>query len=176
MDRQVALEELHLNQRSGVVDRKGAEYYRVQHLVDCSIGSDAERQGEDRRSGEGGIAAELPERVCHVLREAVEDRKAALVAIGFVKLSDGSEVAARFGTGVGWGESAALVVGREKGEMGGDFGIEFGVCAPLSGKAGKQDAQGCHAWFSRRRAIMATVRLQFSVSAASCLRPARVME
>jgi hypothetical protein len=79
------------------------------------------------------------------LRQAVEDRKAALVAIDFVKLSDGSEVSARGGKGVGGGESVAFIVGREEGKVGCDFGIEFGVRTAFSLNAGEQDADEGHA-------------------------------
>ena len=123
-----------------------------------------------------GLWRSWRKRVGEILREGVEEGKAALVAIVFVELGDGAEVAAGGGEGVGRGEAAAFVVGGEQGEMGGDFGVEVAVRAPPPEKAGKQDAQGGHDSLSRRRAIMATVRAQFSVSAASCLRPARVME
>src|ERR1017187_5923308 len=125
---------------------------------------------------EGGIAAELAERVDEILGEGVEEGEASLIAIGLVELGDGAEVAAGGGEGIGGREAAAFVVGGEEREVGGDFGVEFGVGAAFAEEAREQDTQPGHDSLSSRRAIMATVRDQLSVSAASCLRPARVME
>src|ERR1039458_394432 len=125
---------------------------------------------------EGGIAAELAERVDEILGEGVEEGESSLIAIGFVKLGDGAEVAAGGGEGIGGRETAAFVVGGEEREVGGDLGIEFGGGAAPAQQARQENAQGGHGSLSSRRAIMATVRDQLLVSAASCLRPARVME
>ena len=78
--------------------------------------------------------------------------------------------------GIGGGEAAAFVIGGEQREVGGDLGIKFGSGAAFAEEAREQDAQGGHGSLSSRRAIIATVRDQLLVSAASCLRPARLME
>src|ERR1035438_9410822 len=77
---------------------------------------------------------------------------------------------------IGGSEAAAFVIGGEEREVGGHFRVEFGVGAASAEDARKEDAEGGHGSLSSRRAIMATVRDQLLVSAASCLRPARVME
>src|ERR1035438_3347732 len=111
-----------------------------------------------------------------VVGERVEEGEAALAAIGFVELGDGAEVAAGGSEGIGGGEAAAFIIGGEERKVSGDLGIEFGGGAASAQQARQENAQGGHGSLSSRRAIMATVRDQLLVSAASCLRPARVME
>src|ERR1019366_3668799 len=119
-------EELNLHERGGVAYRERAEDDGVEHLVDGGVGADAEREGQDGGGGEPGIVAELAERVGEVLGERIEEREAALAAIGFVELGDGTELAAGGGEGIGGGEAAAFVIGGEESEGGGGFGGEFG--------------------------------------------------
>src|ERR1019366_3042666 len=105
-----------------------------------------------------------------------EEGEAALIAIGFVELGGGAEVAAGGGEGIVGGEAAVFVVGGKEREVGGDLGVEFGRGAAPAQQARDENAQRGHGSLSSRRAIMATVRDQLLVSAASYLRPARVME
>src|ERR1039458_5696886 len=80
------------------------------------------------------------------------------------------------GGGSGGSGAGALVSGGEGGGVGGHFRVEFGVGAASAEDARKEDAEGGHGSLSSRRAIMAPGRGPVLVSAASCLRPARVME
>ncbi|SPE41295.1 hypothetical protein SBA3_420013 [Candidatus Sulfopaludibacter sp. SbA3] len=159
-----------------VADGQGAEDHGIQHLVNGGIGADPQCQRQDGCSGEGGTLAQLPQGVAEILRQGIEDGQAALFAMGLAHLRDRAKLAARLSAGGLGREAAPFTVGGEHVQVGGNFFIEACGGAKEATQAGQQDTQRRHASPSRRRFTMATVRDQFSASAASWRRPAAVME
>jgi hypothetical protein len=108
----------------GLADWQGPEDNGIEDLVYGGVGADSEREGEDGRRGESGSAAELAEGVAEVLREGVEERQAALVAVSFADLGDSAEFAAGAQAGFVRRESAALILGGQHLEVPGDFFVQ----------------------------------------------------
>src|SRR5262249_33132218 len=76
-------------------------------LVQAKAGggrADAEGQAEEREGGEPGAAAEDPQAEAQVLQRGLEERQAALFAVGLPDLLDPAELAQRL---------AARLLGRE---------------------------------------------------------------
>ena len=176
VDRLIVFQQLNLHQRGRVAHRKRAEDHRVQHLINRRIRADAERERQNRRRGEHRIVAQLSERVDQVLGQVVEEGEASLVAIRFVELRDGAEAAPRRRLRICRGEAAPFVIGNQQRKVCGNLASSSAPRPPSPENAGNEDAHPGHGSLRRSRAIISTVRDQLSVSAASCLRPVRVIE
>jgi len=86
--------------------RQHAQHQRVKQRENRRVGSDTERQRNDRRGREAGAAAQAAQRVADVFGETFEPREAALVAIGFLGVRHAAELAARGGAGFRLAHSA----------------------------------------------------------------------
>ena len=137
---------------------------------DCERADRGER--ESRRSQQG------PHRVTGVAAECVEPGKSPLVAHAFAGAIEATEITARRAARVVQRQAVPLVLGSQVVEMRLNFVVELLVHAPADEQragSGQQHTPCGHDGSSSSRLTTATVRSHSSVSAASCLLPARVM-
>src|ERR1700733_750761 len=156
----------------------------VEHLVgdgeDGGVGSDGEGEGADGDGGKAGALAEDTGGVAEVAPEVVCPAKAERGAHAVFVGCDGAE----FETGLTLcffgGEAGADEVGGAGVDVELDFGLHvFFEASAVEGRAQPGFEAGDHDWTSvnsRMVPMIPAMRFHFSVSAASCLRPAGVSE
>ena len=168
----------------GLGEGKRAEKNGVDDGEDDDVGADAEGEDDHGDDGEGGVAAEGAEGEAEVLEEDVEPGQAAGGALVFAGLLDSAEADEGAAAGFFFGHAEGEIFFGGQVEVGGDFGFEVGVVLWLMEEgedAGEGLAEGWHQFspsgaMARTRVMTVERRRQCSVSATSCLRPARVME
>ena len=100
MSGRLGVDSLMTTSRSGAGIRDRPKEHCVNDAEDRRVGADPEREREDGGCGEPFVPAQLTQGVSHVLRERIDERPAALIAIGFLDLLDSAELAASRGAGV----------------------------------------------------------------------------
>jgi hypothetical protein len=63
------LNDAHLGQLARILERKRGQADGIERLEDSGVGADAERQGEQRDSGETGVIAQHAQGVADILEQ-----------------------------------------------------------------------------------------------------------
>lgn len=123
------------------------------------------------------MSSECPETVPHVLRDCLDERNPAPIAIGLLHRLDAAKLAPRRELGLLIRQAATGVIVGERIEMRLHLLIEPGIDLPTHEESTDAGAQHAHHDFSSSsRDIIATVRDHRSTSTESCFLPARVIE
>ena len=149
---------------------------------DCGVCSNSERENYGGHHSEAGVLAHHSDCVAKVLRHALNERQALLIAIRFLRLLYAAEFAPGFKKRFLRIHSAANIFVGEQLQVSAKFRVKGFIQAPLSeqtAQARSKHAQGVHRQTPSapsKRAITAAIRSQVSASLVSCLRPERVSE
>ena len=174
-----ALLGLEQHQPVGVGHRQWPQHHRIEDAERGGRGPDAQSQRQDRDRGETWIATKHATRISKILHEPVDQRQAALIPIHFLHLLSTAECAPRRRTRIFGRKTTADVLLGEKVQMRADVIVQIAIVSTAQDEclhSHRQHAKGCHDYSSSSRFTIATVRAHVSASAASCFRPARVIE
>jgi len=129
----------------GVRVRKGFYDDGVYDAENCSVGADAEGQGDYCDGGESGIVAQHAEGVARVLQEHFEEGQAAKFAIRFLKTRGISQADASRAYGFCGRHTAANILLSEHGEMRIEFASEIVIDGTGTKPAANAGSESAHA-------------------------------